>query len=100
MIPQRAHPPVILFSRVDAKPADEEAKLAGDAEPEVQIYLQLLVTAFLIDGKRNAEAAECSEVVVEQVSRTRRRISNELAAKAFFFYSWANELVGKSAAIR
>lgn len=78
----------------------EPAAEASPVEPEVKIYLQLLVVGYLIDGKKFAEAAECSTTVVDLVSQNRRRLSNDLAAKAFFFYSWAHELIGASATIR
>ena len=83
-----------------AEPSTEGNAASAETVSEVQIYLQLMVTAFLIDGKRPAEAADLSSAAVDLVSHTRRRISNDLAAKAFFFYSWAHELIGKSASIR
>mmetsp|Transcript_4996 Transcript_4996/g.12935 ORF Transcript_4996/g.12935 Transcript_4996/m.12935 type:complete len:491 (+) Transcript_4996:44-1516(+) len=83
--------------------AGEDTAVAAKADgphPEIKVYLQLLATAFLIDTDRAAMAAELSGMTVDLVSSTRRRISNELAAKAFFLFSWAHELVGKSASIR
>jgi len=68
--------------------------------PEVEIYLHLLVTIFLIDKQLYAEACESSREMVNRVQEFNRRTLNPLSAKAFFYYSLAHEKTDRLQEIR
>eukprot|EP01119_Soliformovum_irregulare_P003147 TRINITY_DN1346_c0_g1_i2.p1 TRINITY_DN1346_c0_g1~~TRINITY_DN1346_c0_g1_i2.p1 ORF type:complete len:510 (-),score=159.97 TRINITY_DN1346_c0_g1_i2:55-1584(-) len=68
--------------------------------PEVEIYLHLLVTLFLLDKKLYAEACESSTEMVNRVQEYNRRTLNPLSAKAYFYYSLAYEKTNRLQDIR
>ena len=68
--------------------------------PEVEIYIQLLITVFLIDSKNYKEACECSSSLVHKLESLNRRTLNPLSAKCYFYYTRAYELQGKLEDIR
>eukprot|EP01126_Amoeba_proteus_P063279 TRINITY_DN8706_c0_g2_i8.p1 TRINITY_DN8706_c0_g2~~TRINITY_DN8706_c0_g2_i8.p1 ORF type:complete len:481 (+),score=100.59 TRINITY_DN8706_c0_g2_i8:113-1555(+) len=74
--------------------------LVTEVHPEVEIYLQLLLTVLLIDSKKYEEAVRQTSRLVEQLSKWNRRTLDSLSAKVYFYYARSHELVGKLAEIR
>eukprot|EP00002_Diphylleia_rotans_P009605 TRINITY_DN1999_c1_g1_i1.p1 TRINITY_DN1999_c1_g1~~TRINITY_DN1999_c1_g1_i1.p1 ORF type:complete len:519 (+),score=137.55 TRINITY_DN1999_c1_g1_i1:86-1642(+) len=68
--------------------------------PEVEAYTNLLVVAYLIDQKKYNEAKESASGLVAFISTQSRRTMDELAAKAYFFYSRTHELTNTLQDIR
>lgn len=71
-----------------------------DPIPEVEVYVQLLVTIFLLDQNRLEEAAQCSELAIERVQSFNRSSLNLLSARVYFYYSRSYELIHKLDQIR
>lgn len=67
-----------------------------------QCLLHLFTVIRLVDDKRYADAASCATALVDKVKSFLRPTLNPIAAKAYFYYSRAHELVGGAqyAAIR
>jgi len=68
--------------------------------PEVDIYLRLLATIFLIDKKKYEEAVISSSAMIQRLQSFNRRSLNPLSAKAYFYYSRAFELTKRLEEIR
>ena len=84
---------------VESKPQESNV---GKASVELEAYLHLLTVCRLIDDKSAEEAAQCALVLVEKVKSFVSRTLNPIAAKAYFYLSWAHEMLGgpRYAAIR
>jgi len=70
------------------------------SSPEVQVYLHLLVVIFLIDKKHYQEASVAASSLVKILHTYNRRTLLPLAAKAYFYFSRAYELLHRSNEIR
>lgn len=68
--------------------------------PEVEAYVHLLVTVFLIDRKCIEEAMMSSTSLVNRLATFNRRTLNALQAKAFFYYFRSFELAHRLEEIR
>jgi len=115
---------LIEFLRLANDAAENVAVRARSArvlQPEVEIYLHLLVLLFLLDGrekkdvdvdgmddlkreKRKEELTEqavnCSEKLMSKICSQNRRTLDMLAAKCYFYHSRTMELAGKLDSIR
>jgi 26S proteasome regulatory subunit N3 len=101
-----------------AAPKDE--KKPAPSQPEVEVYVYLLTTIFLIDRKHyqevsrrfpfaifshfffplSSKAALCSTSLVNRLHSYNRRTLNPLSAKVYFYYSRSYELLHKLEDIR
>lgn len=79
--------------------ADAAAKKKG-VLPEVETYLRLLVTIYLIDKKHYDLAIASSNSMVNRLQDLNRRTLNALAAKAYFYYARCYELTKRSEEVR
>eukprot|EP01127_Copromyxa_protea_P001460 TRINITY_DN11444_c0_g1_i1.p1 TRINITY_DN11444_c0_g1~~TRINITY_DN11444_c0_g1_i1.p1 ORF type:complete len:480 (-),score=123.03 TRINITY_DN11444_c0_g1_i1:66-1505(-) len=69
--------------------------------PEVEVFLHLLVLVHLLDSKKNAEAVQHAEWILEHLmSAWNRRTLDPLSAKVYFYFSRAHELNGDFSEIR
>jgi 26S proteasome regulatory subunit N3 len=68
--------------------------------PEVETYIRLLYTLFLIDSKNIDEAIELSLKTAERIHDLNRRTLDPIAAKVYFYLSRVHEIAGKLANIR
>eukprot|EP01120_Amphizonella_sp_Union-15-10_P015771 TRINITY_DN8175_c0_g1_i1.p1 TRINITY_DN8175_c0_g1~~TRINITY_DN8175_c0_g1_i1.p1 ORF type:complete len:489 (-),score=91.63 TRINITY_DN8175_c0_g1_i1:48-1514(-) len=68
--------------------------------PEVEVYIHLLVTVFLIDTKQIEKAIECATNAVERLESWNRRTLDPLSGKVYFYYSRSYELQNRLAEIR
>ena len=69
---------------------------------EVEAFLHLLTVIRLIDSQNVEEAAKCATALIDKVKSFLRRTLTPIAAKVYFYYSRAFELLGgqRYAAIR
>jgi len=72
----------------------------GALLPEVDIYLHLLLTLYLLDNKRYEEAVKCTESLMSKATTLNRRTLDMLAAKCYFYYARAYEMTGQFDRIR
>lgn len=63
--------------------------------PELQVYVCLLVTVYLLDQKKNQEALQLIQATVSQVQTWNRRTMDPLAARVFYYVSLIHEKLGK-----
>jgi len=70
------------------------------ALPEIEVYVRLLITMYLIDKKNYDQAIQCSEQLVQRLQDWNRRTLNPLSAKAYFYYSRSYELTHRLEEIR
>lgn len=68
--------------------------------PEIDAYIHLLVLVHLIDSNKHEEAVQCSEILLQKIIAQNRRTIDLIAAKCYFYYSRAYELVGRLDKIR
>nr|XP_003705277.1 PREDICTED: probable 26S proteasome non-ATPase regulatory subunit 3 [Megachile rotundata]XP_012145131.1 PREDICTED: probable 26S proteasome non-ATPase regulatory subunit 3 [Megachile rotundata] len=68
--------------------------------PEIDAYIHLLVLVHLIDSNKHEEAVQCSETLLQKIIAQNRRTIDLIAAKCYFYYSRAYELVGRLNKIR
>jgi len=68
--------------------------------PEVEIFLRLVIAIALLDNKLYQQAATCSQEMITRLQSQDRRTLHPLASKAFFYYSLAHEHCGQLAEIR
>lgn len=81
--------------------ADKASKpLPTEISPELEIYFYLLLSVLLIDQKKSKEACEVTNLAIDRMSQWNRRTLDPLSAKIYYYYSWAQELVGNLAEIR
>lgn len=87
---------------VDGAPSHTApAKSVNSApNPEVETYIRLLYTLFLIDSKDIDKAIELSLKTAERIHDLNRRTLDPIAAKVYFYLSRAHEIGGKLADIR
>jgi 26S proteasome regulatory subunit N3 len=78
--------------------ADDEvvsAEAPSSAHPvEVELYLRLVVTAFLMDSKNLDAACASSTQLLEVFDKLKQRSAHVLGARAFFFHARIHELQG------
>eukprot|EP00052_Salpingoeca_macrocollata_P011129 m.85678 g.85678 ORF g.85678 m.85678 type:complete len:676 (+) comp17896_c0_seq1:571-2598(+) len=83
-----------------AEKKEDEKKDEKPLLPETELLLHTLVLMFLLDQKQYAKAVECAEQLIARVVETKRRTSDQLAARAYYFYARAHSLNGTAAEIR
>eukprot|EP01100_Stratorugosa_tubuloviscum_P001873 TRINITY_DN1425_c0_g2_i1.p1 TRINITY_DN1425_c0_g2~~TRINITY_DN1425_c0_g2_i1.p1 ORF type:complete len:531 (-),score=208.54 TRINITY_DN1425_c0_g2_i1:138-1631(-) len=88
------------LSKIDTVELSSDEKKGNSNLPEVEIYLQLLVTIFLIDKKNYELATECASSLINRIQSFNRRTLFPLGAKAFFYYSRCFELQNRLSEIR
>lgn len=81
---------------------EEEEKKEVPKSLEVETFLHLFTVIRLIDSQRYEQAAVCALALIEKVKSFLTLTLNPIAAKAYFYYSRAFELLGgqRYAAIR
>jgi 26S proteasome regulatory subunit N3 len=65
------------------------------ALPEVQMFLHLLVTLYLVDQKSNVAAAASSEAQTNFVSKLNRRSMDLLSGRIFYYYALTHERINQ-----
>jgi len=60
-------------------------------QPEVEVYLHLLLLVHLLDQGQTKEATKCSTLLMTRVQEVNRRTMAVLASRCFFFHSRAFE---------
>jgi len=89
------------ISSTESNKEDSEKRTRFSLVPEVEIYVRLLVSLFLIDSKHYEEAIHCTSALMDRLKLySSRRTMNPLSAKAFFYYSRAYELSNRLEEIR
>lgn len=83
-----------------AAPASSTKPVTSEPNPEVDIYLRLLLILLLIDTKNIDKAADLATKTAERIHELNRRTLDPIAAKVYFYLSRAYELAGKLADIR
>lgn len=70
--------------------------------PEVVVFIKTFVVIYLIDKHRNEEAANLSSELIEYIDQKLSHLVtvNIFSSKAFFYYSYAHELINKLPEIR
>jgi 26S proteasome regulatory subunit N3 len=68
--------------------------------PEAEIFLQLLVTVYLLDRKFVNEATVASSSLIQRAQQLNRRTTDQLLSKGYFYWARCIELSGRSAHIR
>eukprot|EP01102_Stenamoeba_stenopodia_P017700 TRINITY_DN6383_c0_g2_i1.p1 TRINITY_DN6383_c0_g2~~TRINITY_DN6383_c0_g2_i1.p1 ORF type:complete len:502 (-),score=125.91 TRINITY_DN6383_c0_g2_i1:1558-3063(-) len=92
-----------LSAEMDVElPEDKDAKKEEPKSvvPEVEVYLELLVTIFLIDKKDYATATASASSLVKKLQAYNRRTLFPLAAKGYFYFARAYELTNRLDEIR
>ncbi|XP_076299504.1 regulatory particle non-ATPase 3 [Lasioglossum baleicum] len=93
-----------LLSRLEESTEVEETQklrpTALSSLPEIDAYILLLVLMRLIDTGRYEQAVQCSEELLQKIIAQNRRTIDLIAAKCYFYYSRAYELVGRLDKIR
>lgn len=84
----------------DADMADAEDVQTKTVLPETEVYIHLLTLVFLLDNKQTSEATSCSAALVKRLQAFNRRTLDQLAAKAYFYYSQSFESANRLAEIR
>ncbi|KAK2180530.1 hypothetical protein NP493_439g02016 [Ridgeia piscesae] len=69
-------------------------------QPEVEVYIHLLVLIFLLDSKLYQEAVKCSNQLMQKVTSHNRRSLDMLAAKTYFYHARAYELTDQLDRVR
>lgn len=82
------------------KGMEVEAQPASNVEPEVDVYLHLLVAVFLLDQKNYKASSELLKNLVNRMGAWNRRTMDSLSGKVYFYFARAHELQGLSAEIR
>lgn len=87
----------VLLGYVQSVKGDEDVEIADDAPtsiaPEVDVFLHLLVQVWLLNTDKDATRfKELSAQSVAKLRQYNRRSLDYLAAKIWFYYSWAHEL--------
>lgn len=68
--------------------------------PEMEMYAYLLVLMFLLDHKQYKEGRLVADAAVERLKEFNRRTMDVIAARIYFYYSWAYECTGALADVR
>jgi len=76
------------------------AKKSATLVPESEVYVQLLVLIHLIDGKKYQDAVKCADRLMQKIMDLNRRTLDILAAKCYYYYARAYELMNKLEQIR
>eukprot|EP01105_Mastigella_eilhardi_P015861 TRINITY_DN362_c2_g1_i1.p1 TRINITY_DN362_c2_g1~~TRINITY_DN362_c2_g1_i1.p1 ORF type:complete len:499 (-),score=191.20 TRINITY_DN362_c2_g1_i1:187-1560(-) len=85
---------------VDKEKEKKDAeKVPAKVDPEASVYVHLLVTLFLLDTKKTADALQCARQLVMQARRL-DNVADHLSAKCWFYYGRAAELAGCLPSIR
>lgn len=76
----------------------EDTKTSAANPLEVELFLHLLILIHLIDEKK--PAIDCAEAVIMRCVETKRRSSDLIASRCYFYYARAHELQGEYGLIR
>jgi 26S proteasome regulatory subunit N3 len=91
---------LINMNSQETSPIDISKQKSKVTLPEVELYIYLLVTIFLIDKKMYNEAKNCADQMIEKLSQLNRRTLNPISAKIYFYYSRIYELINQLDKIR
>eukprot|EP00051_Salpingoeca_urceolata_P010887 m.133785 g.133785 ORF g.133785 m.133785 type:complete len:501 (-) comp16895_c1_seq1:177-1679(-) len=84
---------------LDTDEPEGDAPLVEELLPEVELFMHLLVLIYLIDNSKESAVA-CANALIGRVVDTKRRTSDVIAAKCYFYFARAFELNGQSGKIR
>lgn len=86
----------------DGKAAAAAGDLAARVSglPEVELYLYLLLLIYLLDKQRHTQAREVADTAVGLLKVHNRRTLDVIAARIYFYYSWAYECLNRLADVR
>ena len=68
--------------------------------PEAEVFVQLLVTIFLLDKQSMQEAMASATLLIQRATSFNRRTMDQLQSKGYFYWARCMELMGKSNQIR
>jgi 26S proteasome regulatory subunit N3 len=68
--------------------------------PEAEVFVQLLVTIFLLDKQSMQEAMASATLLIQRATSFNRRTMVQLQSKGYFYWARCMELMGKSNQIR
>ncbi|KAJ1494434.1 hypothetical protein T484DRAFT_1765475 [Baffinella frigidus] len=68
--------------------------------PEAEVFVQLLVTIFLLDQKAMQGAVASSALLIQRATSFNRRTMDQLQSRGYFYWARCMELMGKSSEIR
>jgi 26S proteasome regulatory subunit N3 len=91
-----------LLKELGANPQgiDLEIPQSGNLEPEVDVYLHLLVGVFLLDSGKHEESAKLFTNLVSRMGAWNRRTLDSLSAKVYFYFARTHEKLGRITEIR
>ncbi|XP_078036863.1 regulatory particle non-ATPase 3 [Augochlora pura] len=98
--PERDALLMILEESTEVEEVQKVRPAALSSLPEIDAYILLLVLMHLIDTVKYEEAVHCSEELLQKIIAQNRRTIDLIAAKCYFYYSRAYELVGRLNLIR
>lgn len=89
-------------AQAEAAEAEEKRLAEKPAQflPETSTYVTLLIVLWLLDLKRNGEAAQVSAQLVQTTEAHNRRTLDLLSEKVYFYYSLAHERIGQLQSVR
>jgi 26S proteasome regulatory subunit N3 len=90
----------IETSAMDVDASERKRTERAGVLPEAEMYISLLVLVYLLDHKEHDKAARLSSTLVHKISTLNRRSLDHIAAKIYFYYARAHELLGQFAEIR
>lgn len=67
---------------------------------ETEVFCSLLVTLFVLDAKRTETAVTVTSAAVKRMESFNSRSLDVLAARLWYYYSWAHELAGRLDSVR
>jgi len=85
---------------VNPQGMDVEIPQNGTIEPEVDVYLHLLVSVFLLDNGKFEASGKLLRNLISRMGAWNRRTLDSLSAKVFFYFGRAYEEQGQFAEIR
>eukprot|EP00884_Botryococcus_braunii_P008416 jgi/Botrbrau1/17576/Bobra.0166s0020.3 len=90
-----------VADKMDVSSEDDPMELSESGVlPETEAYIYLLTVILLIDKKLYPEAKSLTGEAIQRLRAFNRRTLDSIAARIYFYYSWANENCGDLAAIR
>ncbi|KAI1323359.1 putative proteasome regulatory particle subunit [Xylariaceae sp. FL0255] len=68
-------------------PKNGSKKENKDVNPEIDVFLGILIQVYLFDSKKFQQGAEFSKSLAERIHSLNRRTLDSLSAKAYFYFS-------------
>lgn len=89
-------------ARAVEKDSSADARAKAAAQPEIEAYVQLMMTIFLLDRGHVKEAAQCAEsLCLHNTSKHQNRSTMDLVlARSFFYFARSMELQNNLRGIR